>query len=263
MKKPVLIVCVVLMVAVLGLVGMTVFLKSEQSALLPKPPLHGTLFVVETDLGNFQDGPNALINLAEAMRKRFAKLGFRVYWEPISDGQIRIITPIKNTNDAETAKAFISRAGRLEFRLVHEESDKLVESGEVPSDCEVLKQVKTGVNDRQQIETLIVKKKPELLGSAIQNASVMRGNLGEPQIAFRLNPDGTAVFANITRQNVGRRLAIVLDGELYSAPVIQSAIESGCGIITGRFDLREAFNLAALLECPLPTPVRIVESKTF
>ena len=65
---------------------------------------------------------------------------------------------------------------------------------------------------------------------------VTRGNLGEPEINFRLNDEGTAVFGQVTRENVGRRLAIVLDGDLYSAPTINSPIETGSGQITGRFD---------------------------
>ncbi|MEK7707298.1 MAG: protein translocase subunit SecD, partial [Verrucomicrobiota bacterium] len=92
----------------------------------------------------------------------------------------------------------------------------------------------------------------------ILNAPKLRGNLGEPQIDFALNSDGAALFADITRENIGRRLAIVLDGELYSAPVIQGEIPSGRGQITGSFDLQAAFELANVLENPLKAPLSIV-----
>ena len=80
------------------------------------------------------------------------------------------------------------------------------------------------------------------------SAIVVPGNFGEPQINFTLNDEGTAIFGQVTRENVGHRLAIVLDGVLYSAPNIQSPIETGHGQITGSFDRREAFELASVLE---------------
>jgi len=82
-----------------------------------------------------------------------------------------------------------------------------------------------------------------------------------------MNPDGARLFAEITREfapkgNKSHQLAIVLDGELYSAPRINSPIEGGRGVITGSFDLREAFELANVLENPLEAPVRIIEERT-
>ena len=90
---------------------------------------------------------------------------------------------------------------------------------------------------------------------------VGRGNLGEPEIEFRLNDDGAKRFAEVTRNNIGQRLAIVLDGELYSAPIIQSAIETGSGQITGHFTPEEAQQLANVLQNPLRAPLKIVSSE--
>src|SRR5205823_6911161 len=70
----------------------------------------------------------------------------------------------------------------------------------------------------------------------------------------------TAKFGEITRENVGRRLAIVLDGALYSAPVIRSPIETGRGQITGQFDQKEASELANALENPLRAPLHLKAS---
>jgi preprotein translocase subunit SecD len=81
------------------------------------------------------------------------------------------------------------------------------------------------------MEQVVVKKKPEngLAGDIVKNAMAVRGNLGEPQIDFTLTDEGAKRFGEVTRDNIGHRLAIVLDGELYSAPNIQSPIETGNG----------------------------------
>jgi len=91
----------------------------------------------------------------------------------------------------------------------------------------------------------------------------VRGNLGEPEIAFTLNSQGAKRFAEITGKNIGRRLAIVLDGELCTAPVIRSPIENGSGQITGHFDAKEALELANLLEHPLEVHITLLESRPF
>ena len=88
----------------------------------------------------------------------------------------------------------------------------------------------------------------------------VRGNLGEPQIDFQLNDDGAKKFGEVTKNSIGQRLAIVLDGELYSAPVIQSAIETGNGQITGHFSPEQAQELANVLQNPLRAPLKIDSS---
>ena len=88
----------------------------------------------------------------------------------------------------------------------------------------------------------------------------VRGNLGEPQIDFQLNDDGAKRFGEVTRNNIGQRLAIILDGELYSAPTIQSPIETGNGQITGHFMVEQAQELANVLQNPLRAPLKIDSS---
>jgi preprotein translocase subunit SecD len=92
---------------------------------------------------------------------------------------------------------------------------------------------------------------------------VVRGNMGEPQIDFELTPDAAKRFGDTTRENIGHRLAIILDKELYSAPVIQSAIETGYGQITGSYTLESAQELATVMQYALPVPVTVVDAKTF
>jgi len=261
----ILMVCAVLVVAILGLGGLAVYMGHRQTALLSRPPEHGTSFIIEADLSQIHGDTNALANLNEALRDRFLKFGVRIFLEPVSESRIRIMAPITNAMDAAAAGNFLSRGGILEFRLVHPDSDALIGQGEVPPGYEVLKHAETQPDGQQRLETVVVKKEPEngLAGNIIKHAMVVRGNLGEPQIYFTLNPESTLAFAKVTRENIGRRLAIVLDGQLYSAPVIQSPIESGAGQITGHFDSKEAWMLANTLNSPLPVPIVVLQSETF
>jgi len=91
----------------------------------------------------------------------------------------------------------------------------------------------------------------------------MRDSMGQPQIYFQLNPAGTIAFAELTRTNVDHRLAIVLDGELSSAPVIKAPMETGLCEISGSFTDTEARALANLMGDPLPVPVTLVEFKNL
>src|SRR5690554_8048194 len=80
----------------------------------------------------------------------------------------------------------------------------------------------------------------------------------EPVVNFKLDSDGTRLFADITRQNIGRPLAIVLDNQVITAPVIRSVIAGGSGEISGAFTTAEASNLALLLRAgALPAPLNV------
>jgi preprotein translocase subunit SecD len=91
----------------------------------------------------------------------------------------------------------------------------------------------------------------------------VRGQLDEPQISFIMRPEAAAAFGKVTSENIGRGLAIILDGKLYSAPRIQSPITTGNAQISGQFTMEEAFTLAAAMDTPLPLSVKVVESRTY
>lgn len=105
---------------------------------------------------------------------------------------------------------------------------------------------------------------PVLLeGSALKTAGVSRDQVGMPSVSFELNSQGANTFAKITRENIGKQLAIMLDNKEQSAPTINSEINGGSGIITGRFSIEEANNLANLLKSGvLPVEIKIVENRT-
>lgn len=232
----------------------------------PKPPLHGTAFLVAIDAGTTGDGTNSLQSLSrtrEVLSKRLNKLGIQSIVEQQADGRLLIKIAQLNTNELTMVRHTIASSGVLEFRLVEPDSEQAIKNGAIKPGCEVLRLKQRTRDGRERIEEVEVRKRAEMTGSSIKNATVVHDNLGQPEVYFTLNSQGTKRFAEITRENVHQRLAIVLDGELYSAPIIQTPIETGSGQITGQFDKQEAFELADLLENPLDVPHHIVEERSF
>lgn len=226
----------------------------------------GTAFTVEMDTSKLEDtgASVALDNAIEVLRKRVDKFGVaEPIIQPAGENRILIQLPGLSEADKESAQRQIQRAAFLEFRLVHERSEELLREGLIEPGYEILKEERRSREGGKTIHSYLVKKKPErgMTGAYVKQAQVVRGNLGEPKIAFTLTSEGATLFGDITRENVGRQLAIILDGELYSAPVIRTAIETGSGEISGSFDTREAFELANVLENPLRAPLRIIESR--
>ncbi|MCX8107302.1 MAG: protein translocase subunit SecD, partial [Verrucomicrobiae bacterium] len=102
-----------------------------------------------------------------------------------------------------------------------------------------------------------------LTGKHVERSGVFADPVtGAPKISLQFNREGASLFADITRENVGRLLAIVLDGELYSAPRINEPILGGSCEISGDFDLREAYELANVLQNPLEAPVQLEEERS-
>ena len=226
----------------------------------------GTSFLVEMDMTKLSDTnelSGALSQAIEVLRKRVDRFGVaEPVIRPAGNNRIEIQLPGLSEDDRARAKVSIQKTAFLEFRLAHEQTDQLVEAGEVPPGYELLQHKSRPRTGGERLERVIVKKKgePGLTGSIVKQAMAVPGNFGEPQINFQLNDSGAARFAEITRENRGRKLAIVLDGELYSAPNINEPIETGNGQITGNFSEAEARELAGVLENPLRAPLRILYS---
>jgi SecD/SecF fusion protein len=206
----------------------------------------------------------ALSQAVEVLRKRVDAFGVaEPIIQPAGGNCILIQLPGLSHEAKVSAEKQIQKAAYLEFRMVKDDSDEIIKNNEpIPPGYVLLKRVEPQPNGPPVIEQVIVKKKPEngLAGDIIENAMAVRGNLGEPQIDFRLNSEGAKRFGEVTRNNIGQRLAIILDGELYSAPVIQSAIETGSGQITGHFTVEQAQELANVLQNPLRAPLTIDSS---
>jgi len=251
----------------LDLQGGTSFLvKLETSRLQTVDEVTNNLGQVQMVTNNVDAELEGVIaHAVEVLRKRVDKFGVA---EPViqPSGRDRILVQLPGLSEAdkESARITIQKVAFLEFRMVHENNDQLLQTGEIPPGYELLRRKTRSRDGSESFDQVIVKKKPErgLTGNIVKSAIVIRGTLGQPEIDFTLTSEGATVFGEVTSANVGRRLAIVLDGELYSAPVIQSAIETGRGQITGQFDLREAFELANVLENPLKVPLVIEEERT-
>lgn len=104
-----------------------------------------------------------------------------------------------------------------------------------------------------------------LTGAHLRRADVQFDkNTGEPQVALQFDGEGTKLFADITRNNLQKPVAIELDGEIISAPTVQSVIENGQAVITGQFTIDEAKQLAIELNAgALPVPIKLVEQRTI
>lgn len=171
----------------------------------------------------------------------------------------RIIVQLPGLDDPERAKKIIGQTALLEFKLVDETNlNTALEKGPKKG-WEILKD-KDGNN-------FLVKKKADMTGEYLKDAWVTRvsgGGLGSNLgISFSLEPAGARKFARTTGENIGKRLAIILDGKVKSAPTIQTRIPNGRGQITGDFSMDEARDLAIVLRAgTLPTPIDIVENRT-
>jgi SecD/SecF fusion protein len=227
----------------------------------------GTSFLVSMDTSTLTNATEGDINTAlsqavEVLRKRVDRFGVA---EPliVPEGKDRILIQLPGLSAAEQENAMlaIKKPAYLEFRLVHEKSSELLDQGLSAPGYELMTHVKTSPNAAKQVEKYLVKKKPEMVGG-IKGAGVTRDTLGRPEITFSLDSTATDAFGRITRENVGRQLAVVLDGELQTAPVIRSAIEGGNGVIEGDYNEQEAFALRAVLENPLKTPLKLEASRT-
>ncbi|MDI6726958.1 MAG: protein translocase subunit SecD, partial [Smithellaceae bacterium] len=202
----------------------------------------------------------------ETIRNRVDQFGIS---EPeiIPEGQDRIIVQLPGIKDAERAKNLIGKTALLEFKLVDDENS-LTEAlaGKIPEGS-VLAQgytVERETGRKTQVDYLL-KDKVLLTGDALDNARMeISDRFGFPHISLKFNAQGAKDFERITGENVRKRMAIVLDGNVHSAPVIEDRIAGGRAVITGSFTDTEASDLAIVLRAgSLPAPVNILEERTI
>jgi len=180
-------------------------------------------------------------------------------------GENQIVVQLPGIKDAGRAIELVGKTARLEFKLVDEENSlEAALKGNVPEGSEVLYQREVNRQTGEVVKTpILIKKRVLMTGEVITDAKVQIGSeYGEPQVSMTFDKLGARLFGRITEANVGRRLAIVLDGTAYSAPVIREKIPSGRAQISGRFTSEEAHDLAIVLRAgALPAPVEIQEQQ--
>lgn len=180
-------------------------------------------------------------------------------------GENRILLQLPGIKDPERAKALIGKTAQLTFQLVDDDADVTAAiNGSVPAGDEILYQDKM---DSKSVSTTkipyLIQKRVLLDGSLLTNARVEFNQYQQPQVGIEFDRQGAKIFDRITGENVHKRLAIILDKTVYSAPVIQDRISGGKAVITGSFTLNEAKDLAIALRAgSLPAPVTIIEERT-
>ncbi len=181
-------------------------------------------------------------------------------------GDNRILIQLPGIQDTQRAKELIGRTALLEFKLVDEAHDvNAAVQGNVPPGSEILYKVDEDRATKRTSRTPFLLKKGTLLtGASLTDARVqLDSQYGEPYVSIEFDRKGARAFERITGENVSKRLAIVLDGKVYSAPTIQEKIGGGKARITGRFTMEEARDLAIVLRAgALPAPVTVLEERT-
>ncbi len=201
----------------------------------------------------------------ETIRNRVDQFGVT---EPeiIPQGDDRIIVQLPGIKDTTRAKNLIGRTAMLEFKLVDDENSiEEALKGNVPEGDVVAYESRLDrASGRKNEIPLLLKSRTLMTGDALETAKVQIGDrFGEPHVSIKFNAQGATEFDRITGENVKKRLAIVLDGVVHSAPVIQERISGGDAQITGSFTMEEATDLAIVLRAgALPAPVTILEERT-
>jgi preprotein translocase subunit SecD len=203
---------------------------------------------------------NAQEQALETIRNRVDQFGVA---EPTiqRQGSRNIVVELPGIKDAARAIDLIGKTARLEFRLVDEQQsvDEALR-GKIPEGDELLYERKVNKQTGEVTRApYLLRKQVLLTGDALTNAEVRFGSqFNEPYVSIEFDREGARRFERITSENVGKRLAIVLDDTIYSAPVIRERIAGGQAQITGSFTTEEARDLAIVLRAgALPAPVRI------
>jgi len=187
---------------------------------------------------------NAVSQAIETLRNRVDQFGVS---EPLiqKQGVDRVLLQMPGVQDIEAVKKLIGKVAKLEFRLLPTNGAsgvtmKHVDGGEI------------------KVEEMV-----QMTGDVISNARVGTDMNGQREVSLELTREGARAFARITGENVGRNLAIILDGAVYSAPNINERISGGRCSITGNFDMAESKELATVLRSgALPAPLEVMEEKT-
>lgn len=201
----------------------------------------------------------------ETIRNRVDQFGIA---EPeiIPEGDNRILIQLPGIKDPERAKNLIGKTALLEFKIVDDENS-LEEAlrGNIPEGDIIAYGLRADKSTGERGSSpYLLKDKSLLTGASLETAKVqIADRFGDVTVSLTFNSQGAVDFERITGENVRKRLAIVLDGVVHSAPVIQEKISGGNAQITGNFTMEEARDLAIVLRAgALPAPVNILEERT-
>lgn len=190
----------------------------------------------------------------EIVRRRIDELGTK---EPViqSQGVDRIVVQLPGLQNPEYVKTLLGKTAKMSFHLVDSRSSAAeARRGKLSASSRLIQ--------GSEGETYVIGRKPVVSGENLVDAQPSFQE-GEAVVSFKFNSLGGKKFGEVTKNNIGERLAIVLDNEVISAPTIQSAILGGSGIISGNFTVKSANDLALLLRSgALPAPLEVLEERT-
>ncbi len=224
---------------------------------------------------------NAVDQALETIRNRIDQFGVA---EPTihRQGENEIVVQLPGVKDPKRAIDLIGRTAQLEFKIVDDEVRIAAElpqniaAGEeddilrlfadrIPGDSEILFEKKVNKETGEVRKTpFLLKKQAALTGDLLSDARVsLDSRFGEPYVSISFNPVGAKLFEEVTGANVNKRLAIILDDTVYSAPVIREKISGGNAQITGDFTLETAKDLSIVLRAgALPAPMKMLQNLT-
>lgn len=224
---------------------------------------------------------NSVSQALETIRNRIDQFGVA---EPVivQQGADQILVQLPGVKDTQRALDLIGKTALLEFKLIDEKaqlSPPLPDSVPASEADNLLKQYEGKIPEGDQIlfervvdrstgavtkRPYLVKKDAMMTGDVLTEARMgLDPRTQEAEVNFKLDPTGAKIFDQVTAANVGNRMAIILDGNVYSAPVIRERISGGSGVISGRFTESEAKDLAIVLRAgALPAPLKPLQNLT-
>ena len=224
---------------------------------------------------------NAASQALETIRNRIDQFGVS---EPTihRQGTNEIVVQLPGVKDPKRAIELVGKTALLEFKLVNDDSpiaaqlpssvvpgdeEKVLSqfADKVPADSQILFEKKTNRETGAVTKfPILLKKETVLTGALLSEAKVtLDSQFSTPHVSIAFNPEGAKRFEEITAANTKKRLAIILDNTVYSAPVIQERIAGGSAQITGSFSMEEAKDLSIVLKAgALPAPLKMLQNVT-
>ncbi len=229
-------------------------IRKQESVPLEIEANGNTLVVSYNQEGLDKMKSQAVEQSLQIVRTRIDELGTK---EPQiqQQGTDRIVIQLPGVQDPSEIKALMGKTAKMTFHLVDEETSvQTARAGKMPADSMLAMGDETGY--------IVLKRAIVVGGESLEDARGVYDDQGRPAVSFAFKAAGAKKFAKATRENVGRRLAIVLDGNVISAPSINTPITGGQGIITGNFTVQASNDLALLLRSgALPAPLTVVEER--
>lgn len=200
---------------------------------------------------------DAISRSIETIRRRIDATGTQ---EPTiqKQGMDRILVQLPGVDDPTRVKNIIGKTAKLTFHMVHPGNDVAGAKQKLPVGTKIL----PDYNPENKRE-YVIKKRVRLSGDNLLQAN-MTMQQNQPAVSFKFDRTGAKKFGAITKENVGKPFAIVLDGKVISAPNINEPILGGSGVISGSFTVQEATDLALLLKSgALPAPMKVLEERSI